>query len=450
MMRIATWNVCLGVKGKKEYIKTVINREEIDICCIQECDIKPDYPINALTFSNYNIEVEQNDTKARCCTYVKNSINHKRRLDLEGENNNVVIIEVGDSKKFLVINIYRSFSTQHGVTLMDKFTTQLDLIRKSSEKNPNYQLIVLGDFNLNYAKIHNSDYNYKTYFDKLNEVVQSLNLSQIVRDITWSRVVNGSIKESILDHIYIKDVTQVEGLAVTSPEVGDHKLIKFGIASTRHIPKTMMRRSWRSYSKDSLNEGLTACNFDLGINDVQQLWNNMENEIIKVIDNLAPYTEFTNNVVTSTHPSVKLKPKIIKKRRLLKIFKATKNPLVHSKIKALDAEILSEIKNSKRASVRRSLVPGNSKSLWNAVNHAKDINNNNIPSTMRLGGINIEESNRSNAFAEFFDEKVKKIVLSCKVDNNVYSGQQKMNCLNDNFMTLENVSIAMKSIKIKN
>ena len=82
-MRIATWNVFLGVKGKKEYIKTVINQEEIDICCIQECDIKPDYPKNALTFSNYNIEVEQNDTKARCCTYVKNSINHKRRLDLE-------------------------------------------------------------------------------------------------------------------------------------------------------------------------------------------------------------------------------------------------------------------------------------------------------------------------------------------------------------------------------
>ena len=255
-MRIATWNVCLGVKGKKEYIKTVINREEIDICCIQECDIKPDYPINALTFSNYNIEVEQNDTKARCCTYVKNSINYKRRMDLEGENNNVVIIEVGDSKKFLVINIYRSFSTQHGVTLMDKFTTQLDLIRKSSEKNPNYQLIVLGDFNLNYAKIHNTDYNYKTFFDKLNEVVQSLNLSQIVREITWSRVVNGSIKESILDHIYIKDVTLVGGLAVTSPEVGDHKLIKFDITTSRHIPKTKMRRSWRSYSKDSLNEGL--------------------------------------------------------------------------------------------------------------------------------------------------------------------------------------------------
>ena len=71
-------------------------------------------------------------------------------------------------------------------------------------------------------------------------------------------------------------------------------------------------------------------------------------------------------------------------------------------------------------------------------------------SWMRLGGINIEESNRSNAFAEFFDEKVKKTVLSCKVDNNVYNGQQKVNCVNDIFMTLENVFKAMKSIKIKN
>ena len=64
----------------------------------------------------------------------------------------------------------------------------------------------------------------------------------------------------------------------------------------------------------------------------------------------------------------------------------TRDPVIQSKIKALNIEILAEIKKSKRASVRRGLVPGNSKSLWNAVNHAKDINHNEIPAVMRLEG----------------------------------------------------------------
>ena len=166
----------------------------------------------------------------------------------------------------------------------------------------------------------------------------------------------------------------------------------------------------------------------------------MENKIIQVIDIIAPYTEFTNNTVSSTHPSVRLKPKINRKRRLLKLFKSTKNPNLPTQIRALNVEILAEIKKSKRACVRRSLVPGNSKSLWNAVNYARDINHNDISPIMKLGGKIIDNLNLSNSFAEFFDKKVKKIVESCKVDSQVYNGKRKENCTNENFMRIENVT----------
>ena len=450
MMKLATWNVCLGVKGKKDYIKTVVCQEDLDICCIQECDIKPDYPMSALTFKNYNIEVEKNDVKSRCCIYIRNTVNYERRSDLEGENNNLVIIEVGDIKKYIIINLYRSFSAQHGVSLMDRFTTQLDIIKTTSANNPNKQLILLGDFNLNYSLVNNSNYNYKSYFDKLNLVTQTLDLTQVVHDCTWSRVVNGSIKESILDHVYIGDATLVEGLTMINPAVGDHKLIKLNLSSTRQTPKIKIKRDWRHYSKESLLRGLHSCNFDVEINDVQQLWNNMENEIIQVVDTLIPYVEFTNNAVSSTHPSVRLKPKINKKRRLLKLFKITKNPNLQTKISALNSEILMELKNSKKACVRRSLVAGNSKSLWNAVNYARDININDIPQAMKLEGKLINNLDLSNSFAEYFDNKVKKIVESCRVDEEVYNGNCKVTCPSLNFMTLENISRAMKSIKVKN
>ena len=80
-----------------------------------------------------------------------------------------------------------------------------------------------------------------------------------------------------------------------------------------------------------------------------------------------------------------------------------------------------ELKNSKKACVRRSLVPGNSKSLWNAVNHARDININDIPQAMKLEGKLINNLDLSNSFAEYFDNKVKKIVESCRVDEEVYN-----------------------------
>ena len=58
------------------------------------------------------------------------------------------------------------------------------------------------------------------------------------------------------------------------------------------------------------------CKFDVNINDVQGMWNHIENELIKVIGITAPLTNFTNNCTTRTHPSEKLKPKKNKKKTL--------------------------------------------------------------------------------------------------------------------------------------
>ena len=57
---------------------------------------------------------------------------------------------------------------------------------------------------------------------------------------------------------------------------------------------------------------LTRQNFNLQTDNVQQFWNQMENKLISVIDEIAPRTEFLNNWTSNTHHSVKLKPKITK------------------------------------------------------------------------------------------------------------------------------------------
>ena len=280
MVKIGTWNICLGLKSKKDYVRTIISEEKLDICCVQECEIKPDFPIGLLTFKDYNIEAETNSVKSRCCTFIKRDINYMRRRDLEGEDNNLVIIEVGDAHKYLVINLYRSFSKQHNVSFIDRFHAQLKLIKQTIDKHPYHQTVIMGDFNLNYSLNHKTSYNYKSFFEKLNEVFTPLNLKQIVNFSTWSRVINNQLKESILDHIYINDVTLIKNLESISPEVGDHRLVMCTIISDPPVVKSVIKRNWRLYNDSILIQKLKDQNFTSQTDDVQQFWNQMEYKLI--------------------------------------------------------------------------------------------------------------------------------------------------------------------------
>ena len=109
-------------------------------------------------------------------------------------------------------------------------------------------------------------------------------------------------------------------LKLIDPEIGDHKLIvcTINVNPINSPPKTVIKRCWKNYNKNTLCNDLAMCIFDVNINDVQGMWNHIENELIKVIDITAPLTDFTNNCTTWTHPSEKIKPKINRKRRLLK------------------------------------------------------------------------------------------------------------------------------------
>ena len=69
MVKIATWNICLGLKSKKEYVKSKIIEEKIDICCIQESEIPKDFPGDILSFKGYSLENKnrnRNDRQRLC------------------------------------------------------------------------------------------------------------------------------------------------------------------------------------------------------------------------------------------------------------------------------------------------------------------------------------------------------------------------------------------------
>ena len=62
-MKIATWNLCLGLPNKKDTVLRELESNKIDICCMQETELEKNYPINILSTPTYEFESEKNTVK---------------------------------------------------------------------------------------------------------------------------------------------------------------------------------------------------------------------------------------------------------------------------------------------------------------------------------------------------------------------------------------------------
>ena len=120
------------------------------------------------------------------------------------------------------------------------------------------------------------------------------------------------------------------------------------------------------------------------------------------------------------------------------------------KLNSLNAEIKTYYFSQKRNAVRKGIMPGNSRSLWSAVNTAKDVGSNEIPSNMYYNEIRIPECEVANCFAAFFVDKVDKIVNSAIIDPTVYNGQTKLAVAESDFMSQPEIIECVKQLKMKN
>ena len=74
--------------------KTVI----IDTLWIKEAEIENNYPVHELEIRDRRLGIETSEKKGRVAIYLKMKISYKRRLDIEGKNNHIIIIDI-DMKK---------------------------------------------------------------------------------------------------------------------------------------------------------------------------------------------------------------------------------------------------------------------------------------------------------------------------------------------------------------
>ena len=445
--KIASLNLCLGLKNKKEAVKRLILENNIEIMCLQETEVPLDFPTDLLTFKGFNYENENNQFKSRCGIYVSNKISYLRRTDLEVVNMHLMIIDINDPNKTRIINIYRPFNPVNGMTQKDFFEAQLAIIKDNFTTNS----IILGDFNLDQSKILDHTYSHKNYFTSLNDCFSHLNLIQLVKFETWSRIINNVVITSTIDHVYVKDPTKITSVYPIIAPFGDHKLIMVETMTNKSPEIDVFRRNWKNYTPIKLANLLHKTDWQINFDSVQAYWNAFESKLIEITDKIAPLEKVGTNKIFKITPPRHIKNKINRRNRLLKKIKSNPNPQsTRQEIKDLNKEIKTFFFKSKSKNVRKGIIPGNSKSLWDAVKKAKDINSNTLPDFLFQNNIKINKKDHATTFANFFSDKVNSIVNQTVIDPNIYNGNPKVNTENKFFMTSTDILECLKTIKNKN
>ena len=441
----------MGLKNKKDYVYKTLKENDIDICLLQEVEVPHEHNHTLLSDVSYKIEIEKNSIKSRCAIAIKNTICYERRLDIEKEDLGIVILDLNGQDKYRIVNVYRSFNPPNNATPLAFFKSQLKIIETAVTTSVNRKIIIAGDFNLNENNRYHTNHNSKYLFENLNALCEHLNLIQIVNFPTWQRVVNNVLKESILDHIYVKNPFIIENISAIIPLIGDHRLIRFEIKSRPDPPQTFLRRNWKNYSKDKLIQALAAVDFSVETDSVQASWNLFENSVIEIVDNLAPLelTEANSTSKVAKNVNLNVKRKLSLRKRLIKNLKTNPSNNLRDRINNLNYEIRTHFKNSKRNEIRNKIIPGNSKSLWDAVKIAKNVNKPNLPPKLTKNDIEIAPSELPDTFAEYFKNKVENIVLDQTINNEVYNGVRKLYCADVHFMSIENILEAVNSLKNK-
>ena len=72
---------------------------------------------------------------------------------------------------------------------------------------------------------YRTNYRCKIPLSLLTDFALNANLLQVVNFNTWSRIIKGQKKESVLYHIYVSKHELIDRVTFSTPTFGDHLLI---------------------------------------------------------------------------------------------------------------------------------------------------------------------------------------------------------------------------------
>ena len=438
ILKIATWNLCLGLANKRDIVTQTLSNSNISACCVQETEIPMNYPEDILNCNDYNLELEINNLKKRTGIYLRKNVKYLRRKDLEIQNCHIVIIDIFASQTLRLIGVYRSFMPQDSVTPAKLFEIQLGIIGKALTNN----CYIMGDFNLDARMEGRPDYDRKVPLNILMNFALEKNLIQIITETTWSRVINGIKKESVLDHVFVANVASVINVSYKPKLFGDHTLVVVDlIVKPLNVVKSTTNRNWSNYNSvnigNVLSNKLSPANSMFYLS-VQEHWNYLENVLINTIDEICPLVTITHKLKSFKMKTPRnISHKINRRKRLLRTDRKNNSKSNHVEIRNLNQAIKKHYASLKIGDVRKACLGVNG-NLWKAVKIAKNLVPVDLPDDLNLGGVPV--SDVANSFAKHFHDKILLNVNKTNVNaNNVYNGKCKLIVQNRNFMLKSDV-----------
>jgi hypothetical protein len=180
----------------------------------------------------------------------------------------------------------------------------------------------MGVFNLdlNFISTSTSSSYYGIKCHKnLIEFSDTHNLKQIVTEDTWFRNIKGTLKSSIIDHIYI-----TENIVTLTPEhlemaYSDHQLIALELFNQNmksDEAKPIWIRAWHGYSKMKLTEKLKEESWCTDVITAQDHYNWLIEKLLHIVDELAPIKE-RKCVNSSSYNEENVKKLVYKHRRMV-------------------------------------------------------------------------------------------------------------------------------------
>ena len=142
-----------------------------------------------------------------------------------------------------------------------------------------------------------------------------------------TQIINGVKKQSCLDHIYSNCTETILSVNQIDPTFGDHLLIHVEL-SLKDVTAVnyIFKRNWKNFSSEILIEKLLvsfeSVTFDWRDLNVQEHWNQLENLVVNIVDDLAPLVPVDDNaVIKNKKVPPFVKNKINVRKRLVKLEK---------------------------------------------------------------------------------------------------------------------------------
>ena len=447
-LKICTWNVCLGARNKLSQIKDLIIENAIDILCLQEVDIESDENLDDYEIGDYSLEAEvvTQPHKRRTMMYISNKILYKRKREAEGGDNHIILIHVL-KQNVMLASLYRTYQLTQHTNHQSAFCDQLAVLEQLCTTTS--KVLILGDFNLDQNRRADPSYHHSRLYDIWKDYEARCQLIQMVDFPTWARLDRGTLKTSILDHIYTNDVNLIESIEEMSASVSDHCPVLACLAKkVMMTPKKVWSRNWKLYSRDALLTCLAKQNWNIMCTDVEDFYDCVEQKIMVSFDEVAPMEEKTvrsNCGVSGVTSDLKRK-----RKNLLRNAKQRLSPHLFHRSRLLSKKIKKIENENRKSRIRNTILSGGQQGLWRGYRLAENRPNEAIPANLVHGDkIFVGNNEKAQAFADFFRLKIEDITNQVNRDETVNNGQQHPQVANKKFFTLEIVKETMLSLKDK-